>query len=86
MGRKVELCIAWTDVQGFKSRSVGLRLCQVLQSLTLAAHAVVAHFIRDIEAALAEVKVHRRLVPVQNRKVELVASSGQTQLSDTKRH
>lgn len=59
MGRKVELCVAWTDFKGFKSRSVGLRLCQVLQCLTLAAHAVVAYFIRDIDAALAQVKVHR---------------------------
>lgn len=53
---------------------VGLGLGQVLQRLALAAHTVVAHVSRDVEASLAEVKVQRWFVPVQDGEVELVAA------------
>lgn len=57
-----------------------LRLGQLLQRLALAAHAVVAQVFRDVEAALAEVKVQRGFVPVQDREVELVAAGSQAKL------
>lgn len=56
----------------------------MLQCLSLAAHVVITHFSRDVDAALADIEVQRRFVPVQNRKIELVAASSQAQLEDTK--
>lgn len=57
-----------------------LWLGQLLQRLALAAHTVVAQVFRDVEAALAEVKVQRGFVPVQDREVELVAAGSQSEL------
>ncbi|TNN71933.1 hypothetical protein EYF80_017721 [Liparis tanakae] len=60
-------------------------LGQVLQRLALAAHDVVAHAGRDVHAALAEVKVQRLFVPVQDGEVELVAAGGEAQLEQEDR-
>lgn len=63
-----------------KRRHVGLGLRQVLQRLTLAAHAVIAHASGDVTAALAHVEVPRRFVPIQDGEVELVATGSEAQL------
>lgn len=60
--------------------SVGLRLSELLQGLTLAAHEVIAQGGGDVMAALAQVKVHGRLVPVQDGKVHQGTTSRQAQL------
>lgn len=57
-----------------------LSLCQVLKSFTLTAHAVIAEFRGHIPAALLQVEVQRRLIPVQYSEVELSATSSKTKL------
>lgn len=74
---------SWWQRPGGQEPAVGrLGLGQVLQRLPLTAHTVVAHSSRDIEAALAVVKVQRWFVPVQDGEIELVAAGSQAQLQD----
>lgn len=57
---------------------------QALQCLSFAAHKVVALRSCDVIAALAEVKVHRWFVPVQDGEVDLVAAGSHAQLQSRK--
>lgn len=71
---------SWLQKSRGHEPSVGLGLGQALQSLSTAAHIVVAQVSRDVGAALPEVEVQRRFVAVKDNKVELGAAGSQAQL------